>query len=528
MKSLIKYIGLVLSVAAFNIGCEKGPNYRDFSSYYPDASTAGIDPVIGFPGQEVSIYGENLDTLSGAVKVWFGGVLATDVVSSNGTEIVVLVPPEAVSGKVCLQVWTSEIDSIGTFTVLPAPIIKDIDLTYGMVGDTITITGENFGNDSDNITVLIGETEAQVNSVSDTEIKVVVPDTESGIIYVIVGSLTLEGTMFLIGEEKITGTIIGHESSWGNNPDTYIDAALDDDITTFVDAPSAEGYVGYDLGTGKAAIISKVRYVPRESHPSRMIGGEIRGANDASFVDYVTLYTISEEPQTGIYTDVELSITESYQYIYYYSSDGYCNVAEVEFYGQIVDVEIPQGKYVFEFNDGPREVTVDVYDDWIGRPDQSSWAGTTTTYIEDGYCKVTFASPSDGTNKNRADFTYSFGGDWGASGSGIDKEPWVYSKEYPIYAIKIYWVQNDGTLGGPRPADGNIYYDRLGQFNDDYVAQNVLWVDASVWAGDVDIKEEGSWWQMKIADILSDEQGYWVDWHRTFKSIQELETFIGL
>lgn len=517
MKNKLLNKALLLAVIGiFLFACEEEPNYKDYSTYYPEQIVSGINPSTGYPGTNLTITGENFGDLTGAVKVFFGGIQAQEVVSCIDNEIVVQVPADAVSGTVSMQLWTHVSDSIGSYIVIPAPVIESVDPLRGAAGDTITITGERFETDDNTLSIYIGETEANIISISDSEIKITLPDVGSANLSLHIGDLVVTGPFMMVGGELLDGTLIGHSGSWGNNSTTLITAAVDNDMATFVDAPSATGFVGYDVGADQAANITSVRYVPRTSHPKRMIGGEIRGANDPGLLDAVTLYTITEEPPTEEWTEVSIDTDESFRYIYYYSVDGFCNLSEIEFYGNYVASTIPEGMNNYEFYLNPRTVTLDVIDDWIGRDNQPG----TTTVIEDGYCKVSF-TPSDGTNKVRADFNYSQGGKWGS----LDKAPWVYHPDYPIYAIKIHFVQADGSLGGPRPATGTVKYDRLGNFNDDYVDQNVLWVDARSWSAEP--KVEGSWWAVVIADILSDEKGYWVDWHRTFKSVEELETFIG-
>ena len=141
--------------------------------------------------------------------------------------------------------------------------------------------------------------------------------------------------------DKLEGEIIGHKSSWNDNPDTYIDAAFDGDLSTFVDAPNSEGFVGYDMGEGNVVTVKLVKYAPREGQTGRMVGGEIRGSNDPTILTdpanatYDVLYTITEEPTAGGFSEADITVTESYRFIYYYSADGYCNVAELEFYGEI-------------------------------------------------------------------------------------------------------------------------------------------------------------------------------------------------
>lgn len=137
---------------------------------------------------------------------------------------------------------------------------------------------------------------------------------------------------------KLVGTVIGHESSWNDNPATYVTAAFDGDLSTFVDGADATGFVGYDFG--ETVTLKLVKYAPREGDffAGRMIGGEIRGSNDPTILTdpaaatYDTLYAITEAPAFEL-NQVVISTSESYRFIYYYSPDGYGNISELEFYG---------------------------------------------------------------------------------------------------------------------------------------------------------------------------------------------------
>ncbi|WP_338690377.1 nucleoside hydrolase-like domain-containing protein [Haloferula helveola] len=140
-------------------------------------------------------------------------------------------------------------------------------------------------------------------------------------------------------QNQVTGTPIGHTGSYGNNPATEIGAALDGDLATFVDAASGSGgYVGYDVGAGNEVNLGLVCYAPRtgSGFPARMVGGEIRGSNDPTLASYTTLATIATAPAEGVRTLLPISSDLSFRYVYYASPvDGYCNIAELEFYEDI-------------------------------------------------------------------------------------------------------------------------------------------------------------------------------------------------
>lgn len=142
---------------------------------------------------------------------------------------------------------------------------------------------------------------------------------------------------------KLTGELFGHSGSWGDNPETQISAAVDGDVTTFVDGPGPEGWVGYDFGAGNKATLKSVKYAPRDGWGWRMVGAEIRGSNDPAVLTdpnatYTTLYKITEEPPSGELTTADVAAQEGYdfegyRFIYFYTPDGYGNIAELEFTG---------------------------------------------------------------------------------------------------------------------------------------------------------------------------------------------------
>lgn len=339
MKKIQSYsmtiAGMIMAWLALFVACEKGPNFREF--HYPAPVVGDFYPKEGYIGSDITIEGSDFGNVVNAVKVYFGGVLADTVRSVEDNQIVVQAPANGMTGILTVEIFGKQDVTEGVFTYMPSARIVAVSNDMALKDDEVTITGENFGTDPSLVQVFIGAGEAQVVSVSPTEVRFTVPDVSSGTVVLIVDGQRLTGPYLLVGVEKLTGTLIGHEGSWSNNPATMITAAVDGDITTFVDGASATGYVGYDLGAGKAAVLKSVRYVPRASHPARMVGGEIRGANDPSLSDYVVLHTITETPAAAVYTEADISTEEAYRYVYYYSPNGYCNIAEIEFYGSIID-----------------------------------------------------------------------------------------------------------------------------------------------------------------------------------------------
>ena len=197
-----KFLNIVcglIAIAIIGTSCEKDPEFREFN--YPAAVPSGMSPASGYAMTNVTITGTNLDTLKGAVKVWFGGIQATTVVSATGNQIVVQVPANAVSGKVSLQVWTTKVDSVGTYTVIPSPVINSIasqnaQTNAAFAGDTISIKGIRFGTDVSKVTIKFnGTTATDIPFINDTLIKVVAPNGfSSGNVTLTMGGLTITAT----------------------------------------------------------------------------------------------------------------------------------------------------------------------------------------------------------------------------------------------------------------------------------------------------------------------------------------------
>jgi hypothetical protein len=131
---------------------------------------------------------------------------------------------------------------------------------------------------------------------------------------------------------KLSGAIIGSPGSWSNSGNT-ITNVFDGNLITFYDAVNASGdWAGLDLGVVK--VITQVRYCPRSTFASRMVGGVFQGANTANFTGAVTLFTVTTTPTDGTLTSQSISDTNAYRYVRYLGpNSGNCNVAELEFYG---------------------------------------------------------------------------------------------------------------------------------------------------------------------------------------------------
>jgi len=159
--------------------------------------------------------------------------------------------------------------------------------------------------------------------------------------YYVVSALTARGETANSAEASATpdnqlfGTAIGTAGSFGNLGATK-EVALDGSLENFFDGPDSVSWVGLDLGAGASAALSQVRYAPRKTFGSRMVGGKFQGSSSADFSASVTdLFTISAAPPDGVLTAQPINNATAFRYLRYLSpTGGYGNVAEIQFFGR--------------------------------------------------------------------------------------------------------------------------------------------------------------------------------------------------
>jgi hypothetical protein len=151
---------------------------------------------------------------------------------------------------------------------------------------------------------------------------------------VVSGSETPDSAEAVVRFPKLTGAIIGTAGSYNSSANT-ITNVFDNNLTTYFDGPAGNGcWAGLDFGAGVSNVITQINYCPRPGFESRMVGGIFQGANQVSFSDAVTLYTVGTQPATGVFTSVSITNTAAFRYVRYLSPNGgWGNVAELEFYG---------------------------------------------------------------------------------------------------------------------------------------------------------------------------------------------------
>lgn len=157
-----------------------------------------ITPTMGVAGNIVTITGTNFGSTPGTVT--FNGTTAS-VTNWSNTSILATVPSGVTTGPVVVIVSGQASNGV-TFTVtpntVPAPVITSINPTSGVAGNTVTITGTNFGAMVSG-TVTFNGVQATTTNWSDTSITVTVPSgTTTGNVVVIAHGQSSNGVLFTV------------------------------------------------------------------------------------------------------------------------------------------------------------------------------------------------------------------------------------------------------------------------------------------------------------------------------------------
>jgi hypothetical protein len=172
---------------------------ENFTVTYPAPSVSGFSPASGAPGTPVTVTGRWFGAEQGLSAISFGGVKADTVYYWSETEVRTAVPQGAVSGKISVKTEWGTAESANSFTVLlPAPVITGFEPTAGLPGEEVTLSGRDFGDgnaSSAGFSGAQGRVSAAVTAWTDTEIRLVVPDSAiSGPVWVTTPGGTAESS----------------------------------------------------------------------------------------------------------------------------------------------------------------------------------------------------------------------------------------------------------------------------------------------------------------------------------------------
>ena len=176
----------------------------------PTPSITGLSPTSGPVGTPVTITGTNFGAIQGLSTVTFNGTPSTAVTNWSVASIVAAVPAAAATGYVVVTV--SGVPSTGmTFTVLPTPGITSLSPASARVGDSVTITGANFGSTQGNSTVTFnGTAVTTITSWSAGSIVTAVPaGASTGNVVVTVNGVASNGASFTVLPPSFAPTTAG-------------------------------------------------------------------------------------------------------------------------------------------------------------------------------------------------------------------------------------------------------------------------------------------------------------------------------
>jgi len=234
---------------------------------------------------------------------------------TQSSEVSKLTFPSQTTGVTATATSSSQINLTWTATTSATSYNLYRSTTTGGEGSTPVVTGitsTSYSNTGLSASTTYYYTVAAVNS-SGTGIQ----------------SSEVSATTSASTPAKITGTVIGTTGSDSGNP---VANAFDGSLTTYFDAPLPAGWAGLNLGGSYN--ITSVKYAPRSGQESRMVGGYFQVSNIADFSTATTIFTISATPSAGSLTSQTVSVSGTWQYVRYVGpSTGYCNVAELEFWG---------------------------------------------------------------------------------------------------------------------------------------------------------------------------------------------------
>lgn len=158
-------------------------------SHTPALGITTFAPASGTVGTTIIISGTSFSATPGNNLVKFNGT-AAGVTDATTTSLTVVVPSQATTGKITVEVNGNTATSSSDFTVLaPPPTITGFTPASGIVGTSVTISGTNFNDNVVDNVVKFNNTTATITSATSTQLIVTVPqDATTGTISVAVGT----------------------------------------------------------------------------------------------------------------------------------------------------------------------------------------------------------------------------------------------------------------------------------------------------------------------------------------------------
>jgi len=136
-------------------------------------------------------------------------------------------------------------------------------------------------------------------------------------------------------DTRAAATVTASQASWDGKlqPADAGKPAFDGDLTTFVDLRTSVSFIQADFGAGNEVALTRIRAYPRAGQTKRLDNARFIASNDAA--DWLQLAAVGGTASSGWNT---MTVTDTTTYRYLRMVDAVnADVAEVEFYGDIVD-----------------------------------------------------------------------------------------------------------------------------------------------------------------------------------------------
>ena len=166
-----------------------------------------IQPASGYAGDLATITGENFSATAADNKVVVGTAEA-EVREATATTLKIVLP-ENPEGKAAVKVTvsgkSSKEDVSFTYLKVVLPMsVSGIAPAEAKIGDEVVISGENFGTDPSAVSVLFGEAVAEIKSITETAITVIVPEGMGEVaVLVLKGDETSEPQLFTYQFDRV-------------------------------------------------------------------------------------------------------------------------------------------------------------------------------------------------------------------------------------------------------------------------------------------------------------------------------------
>lgn len=453
-----------------------------------------------------------------------------------------------------IKVWTHEVSFSEPFNVLPGGVIDSISPKQGIIGDVVTIYGQNFGTTAADVKVYFSgidaPVEAKVVSVADTEIEVEVPLALSGPLTVVVDPQEFQTEEFTFPFVGVDAQFESDSEGWVAGQGASQSVSNGELNVTFVGGSQADlsydGNTVIDVGTFPILAVRMSRLGDADLQIISDLGvfgnsynlqSYIGGAADVLYWDLSTTPLVADNGGETILDGLTI-FREFGLHVNARSSETGYKVDWIKSYESVERLKVeladnyPAGKLYWEFDTETLpapEWTVEDYLnlEFMDHRNSPEWQ-------QDGAYRATLNDARIGVFRcwNSEKFTLT-GYPEGVTTTTLDNVgPVTYSPDYPIIAVKAnfygeipYLTANnsDASIGNGNYGDATVLAGHT---------------DVYYWDGSSSIEADANYTSAQNADgnVTFDQWGFQkrggaglvigtdisVDWVISFKNMEEL------